>query len=138
MAQFNVGTTYSFDVYAPQILGSSFKNVVLMLNADYESAAELRDVEAIHAQIFPLLPAGTPNNPAAYPYIRVKTSSGAKVVLGVAWIRQDSIVSTTSDIADVVVSNITVADLPKIKNALLANGYENVEVTLRKDVPVLG
>lgn len=131
MLELKVGMTYSFDVYAPQILGTDFKNVVVMLNADYESAADWLDVDAKHRQIYPMLPPGTPNNPSAYPYVRFKTMSGAKVVLGIPWIRPESVVGVRSDVADVVVSNITVADLPKIRNALLANNFDSVEITLR-------
>lgn len=126
------GLTYSFDVYAPQILGSDFQNVLLLDVLSYRTASLLRDVEAKHAELGTAGKApNTPNNPANYGYVQVLTQSGNTVVLGQPWIREESIVSVSSDIIDVTVSNVTAADMPFIRQCLAANGYNEVDVNLR-------
>lgn len=126
------GMTYSFDVYAPQILGNDFQNVLLLDVLSYRTASKLYDVEAKHAELGTAGKApNTPNNPANYGYVQVFTQSGNTVVLGQPWIREDSIVAISADIIDVAVSNVTAADAPFIRQCLAANGYNDVAVSLR-------
>jgi hypothetical protein len=131
MIPLNIGKVYSFDTWVPAILGNDYQNVTLQGEMDYETASRSRDVEADHARLFPLLPAGTPNNPEAYTYIKVKTLSGASVILGRPWINEATIETVNSSVMDVTIGGITASDIPTVRQALAANGYNNITITMR-------
>jgi len=136
MTQLTIGKIYSFDVYAPNILTNEFQNVTMMANLDYETAKILRNVEATHKQIWNAISRpGVPDNPEAYSYIRVKTQSGAAVVLGFPWIREESITSIAADVMDVVIGEVTAADMPLVVQALASNGFNNVRTSMRETAP---
>lgn len=124
-------STVSFEVYPSSILGTRFTRVKVEGILDAHTARSLGfDPWALHANVYPTLPAGTPNDPTAYLYVKVKLSSGGSEIVGVPWIRPDSITELQLKTAQIKVLNVGPDDLPKIVQALSANGFAAHEVTL--------
>ena len=119
---------YSFDVYPLAALGNNFKNVTVMAVMDAETAAQSIDIQAQHVAYFPFLPAGTPNDPRAYDYVKIKTLAGNTAILGLAWINEATIVQVESVTIVATVYGAASSDVTKIRNALIQNGFNNVSV----------
>lgn len=130
MANFQIRQVYNFDTYAAALLGNNFKNVTVLAIMDRETAAKEADVHAMHVQVYPYLPAGTPNDPNAYDYVKVKTTTGQTMILGIAWIKEDSIQLVESRIITVKISNVSASDIPRVRDALVANGFNQVEMSI--------
>lgn len=133
MAIFDLNKVYSFDLYPSGLLGEDFQNVEVLGTLSYSFVSKMPgDIEALHAQVFNTLPAGTvPNDPAAYDYILVRTVSGSMVYLGIPWIRPDSIRFVNAQTLDVVVGNATVEQIPLIRQMFAANNFNSVTITPR-------
>lgn len=128
---FDINGVYSFDLHAPGILGSSYKNVTCLGTMSEVSAIRAGcATREIHAQVFSQLPIGTPNNPAAYTYVEFQTMTGETVILGLPWIKEDSVQKILSQNYNVKVAGITATDLPRLRNALLSSNFKNFEITL--------
>lgn len=126
-----VNSKYSFDVYPSTIIGSDFKSVTVVGIVTPHIARTYVDLEALHVQVFPYLPAGTPNSATGYDYAIIKTTSGKTTVIGLPWIKSDTIVLVESGTIYVEVGDVTSDDLEKISNALVANGFNNITLKLK-------
>jgi hypothetical protein len=130
MLNLNVGTRYNFDVYAPGIMGE-FKNVTVLGKIDASMANRDTDIHALHVQVFPYLPAGTPNDPTKYDYFIVRNESGSRTVLGEAHIRPETVDEVNSKRINVLVGgSVTTADVPRVRAALVSNGFTDLEITV--------
>lgn len=126
-----IGQTYSFQVYPPA-LGNDWSNVKVTSVMSYEDAVKETDVASLHIQFYPYFgtQTNTPNDPSAYLYIKVKTQNGDTTILGTAWINDSSVTQVTAQTITAVIANVTPQDIPKIQAALVANGYNNVTVSI--------
>jgi len=128
--QFKNRSTYSFSVYPSAMIGSDFTNIVALGVVDYEVARKYDDIYALHAQVYNTLPSGTVNNAEGYDYLLLRTQDGSTTVLGLPWIREDTIELKDARTANVTIFGVSGSDVEKIRNALVQNGYNNVEITL--------
>lgn len=92
----NIGQRFSFQVYPTAIIGNTFTDVIMegIISADVARAYGI-DVDSLHANVYPTLPAGVPNDPRQYSWVMVRQANGERTVLGVPWIRQETIVLST-------------------------------------------
>jgi hypothetical protein len=127
---FNIRGVYSFDVYPSTILGSEYQNCTVMSYMDYETALQQADIPAIHTQVYPYLPSGTPDDPSQYDYIKIKMSDGSTVILGIAWINLSSVTEIDSVKFNVVIEGVASSDVTKLRNALSQNGFNNFNITV--------
>jgi len=129
---FKIRSTYSFDVYPDTIIGNDYKNVTVLAIVDYQTALSMGvDIDAIHVNVFPQLPAGLPDDPQATEYIKIRTASNIETVIGINWIRENTIQEVQSLRAVITVEGVTSLDLPKILLAIEQNGYNNVSGVLQ-------
>ena len=127
---FQLGSVYSFDMWPVALLGANFKNATVTGILDEKSARRFISTRELHANIFPTLPVGTPNNPAAYNYLQITTQQGVDTVIGIAWIKDASVQLILSTTYKVLVGDITASDLPRLRNALLQSGFNNISIDL--------
>lgn len=129
---FIIGQTYSFNVYPSSLLGTDWQNVLVTSVMSYADAQNQKDVTSLHNQFYPFFgtQTNTPNDPASYLYIKVKTQNGDITILGVPWITDSTVVAVTAQTVTATIANVTPQDVPKIQAALVANGYNNVLVTI--------
>jgi hypothetical protein len=130
MADFTIGNTYNFKCYAPSILTSDFSNVVVTDILSYATASRFREVAAVHAQIYNQLPDGTPNQPQKYQYLQVQFPNGKTDIIGIPWIRSDTVQLVDSVIFDVQIQGLSSTDYNKISAALKQNGITNFTIKI--------
>ncbi|MNP71325.1 hypothetical protein D3C76_1676970 [compost metagenome] len=84
-----------------------------------------------HVNVYPSLPAGTPDDPTAYMYVRIQHPSGEFEILGLPWIRESTIVSMNFDVLYAKISQVKPDDFEHILALLGANGYDHVELSAK-------
>lgn len=121
---------YSFDVFPAALLGTDYKNVTVLAIMDAATANREIDIQALHAQIYPMLPVGTPNDPYGYDYVKIKTTAGNVTILGIAWINDTTVTLVQSNTITAVIGNVSAVDVLRIRNALIQNGYNNIALSI--------
>ena len=127
---FVLRSVYDFDVYPSGLMQASFKNVTVMAIMDAATANLYIDTEAMHVQVYPSLPEGTPNDATAYDYFRIQTQTGQTMILGLAWINANTVTLVQSSTIKAIIGNVSAADIPRIQNALVQNGYNNISLSI--------
>jgi hypothetical protein len=128
---FNINKSYSFKTLAPSVLGASFKNFKCLGIFDYNTAAQYINPNERHAQIYPLLPAGTSNDPTTYTYLLFQSPSGVKTVLALEWIDSASVSLLTYSSLAITVPNAGSADVKKIRDMLVIMGYSGISIAVQ-------
>jgi hypothetical protein len=136
MVEFKPKGLYSFSVYPTAVLGTGFENVTVLAILDQETANAFTETRSKHIQVYPYLPAGTPNDPAAYNYLRVRRASGEIEIIGQAWIIPESVVLVNLQTITVRIANMAMDDVPKLREILAANGYKAVDISVSSE-PVI-
>lgn len=130
---YQLGQLLSFDTYAAPALGNNFENVTVLSLLDPQSAAQLVDIVGMHAAVYPYLQqAGqnVPNDPTQYNWIKIRTQSGQISAIGMPWVNESTITATTNQVITAVISGVTAADVTGVQNALISNGYTQINVTI--------
>jgi hypothetical protein len=126
------GQYVSFDVYPETILGNTYKRVRVAGILDAETAGITTDIVARHAQVYPSLPEGSaPDDPFGYNYLRIVHSAEngeRSEVIGIPWIRPESVTTTESQTLTLFFAEVTAADINRILNAVRANGYPPTKI----------
>lgn len=135
MYNFQPGNAYSFNVHPVAILGNDFTNVTVTAILDQETANQFIDTRALHVQVYPTLPQGTPDDPSVYMYLKLKTASGNTRVIGVPWINIETVELVEMGTFTITIPNRSVTDTAKIQNALAANGITASNIVFRAANP---
>ncbi len=121
---------YSFNVYPVARLGTNFANVTIVGEFDDTLAkAQGFDTAAEHAAVYNTLPAGTPNDPSAYNYVKIRLPNGQTQILGIPWIIANSIEVVNLGTITVKISNVNSSDTEKVRKALAANGFNAADIS---------
>lgn len=131
LSQLTIGSTVSFDVYPAAIIGSSFDDVKVLAILDMDTAGFWIDPIALHINVKPSLPDGVPDDPQDYQYLKLKHPNGNIEVIGVPWIREDTISHSQSGTLVITVDNVGPEDRDTIVRALSANGYRAASVKMK-------
>lgn len=127
---FQTRKVYSFDVHPSAILGTGFKNVTVQAILDYQSALSFSDLEALHVNVFPHLPPGTPNRPQDFDYLLLRTESGDSTIIGIPWIVEETIELVESLKMNVVIDGVGSSDIERVRACLSQNGYNNIAISI--------
>ncbi len=122
LSQLTIGSTVSFDVYPAAIIGSSFDDVKVLAILDMDTASFWIDPLALHINVKPSLPDGVPDDPQDYQYLKLKHPNGNVEVIGVPWIREDTISHSQAGTLVITVDDVGPEDRDTIVRALSANG----------------
>lgn len=125
-----IGQRFSFEVYGTSVLGNNFKDVRLEgIISAATAAAYGVDIEALHAAVYPTLPQGSaPINPFQYNYIRIQYPSGEYAILGIPWIRPETVEVAEGGTLTLSFQDKTPSDVDRILMALSSNGYRPDEI----------
>lgn len=126
---FNPRGIYSFNVYPGPIIGEQFTNITVLSLMDFQTATRFADIKALHDNVFPYLPVGTPNRPEDFDYILIANGE-LTTVLGIPWIVEDSIEERVSLRMSVTIEDVTSADLIRVRECLSQNGYNKLSLKL--------
>lgn len=121
---FKVGTTYTFDVYGPSILGDQFQNLKLASIEDFEKAFLQDDVVSRHNLMMSSLDPSVSRDPTTLIYGIFRNSAGKSIVLALDWIDGESVITVTNFIIDLVVNLSKPEDKARLINALDREGFE--------------
>lgn len=127
---FQIRKVYTFSVYPSFVFDTDFKYITVLGVVDYETATKYTDVYPLHAKVYPYLPAGTPNDPKAYDYLLIKTTAGNTMVIGIPWIKENTIELIESRTIRVLVGGTSASDINRIRNCLVQNGYNQLDITI--------
>lgn len=130
ISQLPLNSTVTFDFYPSQVLGTGVKRAKVLAILDAATAAVWIDPIALHANVFPFLPVGTPNSFDAYPYVKLKLQSGEITFVGLPWIREETLVLSTTQKMQLTIDSVTPEDQDRIIKALSANGFKSLDVKL--------
>ena len=128
---FQLRQVYSFNVYPTALLTTSFTNVTIKAIMDPISAAKEIDIYALHAQVYPSLPVGAPNDPTAYDYVKLQTTAGNTTILGMAWIDASTVALVQANTITATISNVSAADMNRVMNCLVQNGFQAVSLSIK-------
>lgn len=124
----NIGDVVSFSTHAPGILGTSWERVVILSILDADDATRFIDPRSMHQAVYPSLPAGTPNDPTRYQFLKVKTTNGSITAIGLPWVDPNTVIIHEETVVDFRVHGITAADVSRLREALIVAGATGVEV----------
>ncbi|HET6893640.1 MAG TPA: phage DNA polymerase-associated SH3 family protein, partial [Pyrinomonadaceae bacterium] len=63
-------------------------------------------------------------------YIKIRTQAGDTQIIGLAWVNPATVQLVESVVVNVKIGNVAVADVPRIRNALVMNGFNSIEITV--------
>lgn len=129
MYNFEIKGIYSFNTIAPAILGNAFTNVKVLGIIDSVLASQFISPHIRHADLYPFMPSGTPDDPTQYNYLMVQLASGEKTVLAMPWIDESSIQKITVTTITVTFSNASNADVERIREVLALNAFTNFTIS---------
>ena len=130
MSTFDIGQAYSFDLYASAVLGAGYTNATVDAILSPSMASRDIDIQAVHVSVYADLPSGTPNDPTQYNYVRFITSAGNPITLGIPWIKASTIALAAAQTITATIANVGPADMARINNALIANGYTAFQLNI--------
>lgn len=121
----------NFNLHPIGILGNNRVNVRLLAILDADSAMAIADVKQMHINVYPTIP--LIDRPAddfrSYQYLKIKQPNGSIEVIGIPWI-EGQITTVVNNVIRVTINNVGGADVEKIRKALIANGYDEISLTL--------
>ena len=125
------GNTITFDVYPAAIIGARFSDVKVMALLDKDTAKQWIDPEAMHINVYPTLTDGVPDDPDQYQYVKLKHLNGKISVIGIPWIREDTLQTSQKGTLTISVKDVGPIDMDRIVKAISANGYRTDKVSLK-------
>ena len=131
MLSFTPGKTYTFNTTAPAVLGTQVVNAELIEICTYDRAIKIENIILKWRQIYPVLPPGTPNNPALFVYYFFKGESGEEILLAEPWIDANTIQEISATNIQITIPDIGLDQITAVRNALNAlgiTGYTIIEI----------
>ncbi|AEH03473.1 hypothetical protein AVT69_gp047 [Pseudomonas phage PhiPA3] len=125
-----IGTKISFELYPSSQYGNNFQNVTLAATMDSRLAQKLGfDPIAAHQNVWPSLPSGVPNDATQYNYFQVDFDNGSSQILGIPWIRADSLTIHNGKTLTLVFEDIDETRKDRIIKAVKAQNENPSSVT---------
>ena len=121
-------STVSFDLYPAALVAPSYKYAKVLGVMDADTARLFVDTVASHANVYPTLPEGTPNNHNQYPWVKLKLASNVITAVGLPWIKEETYVTHTTTTIRLTIENVEPANQNLIIECLAANGFSAVNV----------
>lgn len=131
LGKFTLNSTITFQVYPSALYGDVFRNAVPTDVVSARGASKFGiDPEAEHAKVYPLLPSGTvEDNARSYNWLVLTLEDGTERVIGLPWIKADTIVVVNTVNATVLIPGIGTGDIEKIRLAISGAGFNNFTIT---------
>lgn len=129
---FVIRQTYNFEVYPNARLQTKYDSAIVLALMDFETAvSQGLDAQGLHINLYPSLPGGTPNDPRGYDYVKIKLPTGQSTILGLAWIKTNTVELVESRTITVKISNSSADKVQQIRDSLVQNGFtvSSIEVS---------
>lgn len=130
LGKFVLGDRVSFQIYPLSLYGDIFNNCV---GTDIVSAKSAKkfgiDPEAEHAKAYTYLPSGSVQDDAySYKWLVLDLIDNTQRVIGLPWIKVDTIVVVTTLNAIITVPGVGNGDVEKLRLALSSNGFKDFTI----------
>ena len=124
----HIGKTISFKLYPEAIISDDFTDVLLEGITNWQQVSFIDPIQK-HVNVYPTLPAGTPNDYRGYLYAIVRLPlSNETTAVGLPWINESTFrASSTTDII-VTIRGRAITDIDTIRNILTAQGFTNISI----------
>lgn len=131
LGKFALGDRITFQVYPLALYGDIFSNCVATDIISGTTAKKFGiDPDAEHARAYPYLPTGSVLDDAySYRWCVLTLIDNSQRVIGLPWIKVDTITVVTTLNALVTISGVGDGDIQKIRLALSSNGFNNFTIT---------
>lgn len=124
------GNVISFDVYPSNYLGN-FSHVRVEGVMGFDAAVRNGfDPVSMHVRVAPTLPDDAPNNARDYPYVVVRDQHNRPALIGLPWIKEDTLIVHTNYTATIVVEGLSAGDDQRLLQVLHQNGFHQVTVRM--------
>lgn len=124
-----IGKTVTFSVFPTALYGNSIQRVKILAVGGFDVATAFEDAAAMHTAVYPTLPVSVADDPMSYPWIVYADASGNRRIFGIPWIKDDTVIEVSiNGTANIVVPNVTVADVERLRGILAANNFANVKI----------
>jgi len=124
-----IGKTINFQTNAPSILGARFQVTKVLSILDPDTARLFADIVSQHIAVYPHLPEGTVDDAFGYSYVKLRLPDDQIVVLGLPWIDENSVEVVNHTTLTVKINSTSQEDINRVRQALLANGFEDFTIT---------
>ncbi|UQT02881.1 hypothetical protein TOTORO_00180 [Serratia phage vB_SmaS-Totoro] len=133
LGKFNLGDRVTFQIYPVALYGDIFRNCVPTDLISFKNTPRFNiDAAAEHAKVYNMLPTGqAPNDPAGYKWLVITLENGDETVIGLPWIKVETIKVIEVVNTYVTIPNTAPEDQEKVRLALSAAGFSNFEITQR-------
>lgn len=122
----NLDKTLSLETY----LEEHKKHLKFVALLDAMTCVQLGfDAPAKHQQYISSLPPGVPNDWRSYKYAKFIDPKGESILLGVPWIKPESIVEDDDAPYVITVWGVDATAISSLRSMMIANGVEHFEIT---------
>jgi len=125
-----LGSMVNFETYVSSVIPNQYLNVKMVGLIDFDTAKQWIDPIQVHENVFPHLPEGSLDSPQDYYYLKVLLENGKVDVVGMPWIRTDTVVKLGVGTLTLVLEGRSVEELPAILKALNSNGFNVSKSTI--------
>ena len=129
IAEFQIGKVYSFNTRSPVFLGAVQQRVKLKSIVDADMARRYEPIDQLHAEIYPTLPPGTPNDPNALTYYIFEGLNKKLIILADSWIDVSSVEVIEYVTISVNIPRASLSDVEKVRMALSAANIEGFVIS---------
>lgn len=122
------GKLVSFDIYPSSFLGN-IEHMKVDAIIDYNTAIQLGfDPSSLHVMVYPTLNSDVLNRADSYQYVKLSKPNNKSVIVGLPWIKEETIVQHQFFSATVTIENIEPGDEVLIREVLQSNGFNATAV----------
>ena len=131
---FEPNGVYTFETLAPAILGTKIERATCEggMNYDLAMASGYDNVGEKYRQIYPMLPAGTPDIPKALTYYSFLTNAGGRVLICEQWVSKDTIELISFLNIQIELKRKTPAELTRLQQVIRGAGFPDAVFTVNK------
>lgn len=130
ISSLNVGDVISFETIAPSILNLKFNQVKFDGIVSWAVARSFADIASLHRSLYPSMnQSEVKDDYRSYGYLTFQNDSGVVQVLGVPWLRTDTLVVSGYEDLNINFPNISPDRKTYLFQLLRANGFSNFQVT---------
>lgn len=128
---FEIGKTYSFDTYAPEVLTTRINNVKIIAVMSAQEALQTGyPILEQHERVRPHLGPNAIKDPLTMTYVKFRAYSGKETVYSTSWINMDTLVETDAKQIVITVNQVGFEDQETLRRMLIASGYPDFSMNI--------
>ncbi len=123
-----LGSTVSFELHPSMLIAAGYTRAKVEGILGAADARRYADIDALHVQVYPTLPPGTPNRADGYYYLKLKLISGESTIVGLPWIKDNTYQKVEAGTLRFIIQDVNQSDETIVREALAGLGYRMLQV----------